>query len=79
MAGKAGPRPPVEAAYLDIYASGALENGGVAVSRLVDDSHPAARAKDPDGLAQRPGAFFATRSSPSSSPCQTDSLPGPVL
>jgi hypothetical protein len=59
MAGKAGPRPPVEATYLDVCASGALEDRGVAVSALIDDPHPSARAKDPDGLAQRPGAFFA--------------------
>jgi hypothetical protein len=59
VAGKAGPRPPVEATYLDVYASGALEHGGVAVSALIDDPHPSSRAKDPDGLAQRPGALFA--------------------
>ena len=59
MAGKAGPRPPVEATHLDVYASGALEDRGVAVSALIDDPHAPARAKDPDRLAERPGAFFA--------------------
>lgn len=39
MAGKAGPRPPVEATHLDVYASGALKDRGVAVSALIDDPH----------------------------------------
>jgi hypothetical protein len=34
MARKAGPRPPVEVTYLDFYASGTLEDEGVAVSVL---------------------------------------------
>lgn len=36
MAGKAGPRPPVEATHLDVYAPGGLEDRGVAVSTLID-------------------------------------------
>jgi hypothetical protein len=45
--------------YLDVHASGALKDGGVEVSALIDDAHPSPRAKDPGGLAQGPGAFFA--------------------
>jgi len=59
MAGKAEPRPPVEAAYLDVHASGALKDGGVPIGAVIDDADPSARAKDPDGLAEGPGAFGA--------------------
>src|SRR5215469_15214542 len=59
MAGKAGPRPPVEVTYLDVHASGTLKDGGVAVSAVIDNAHLPARAKDPDGFAKCPGAFFA--------------------
>ena len=52
---------PVEVTYLDVHASGALEDWGVAVSAVIDDADPSARAKDPDGFAKRPGAFFAAR------------------
>src|SRR5258707_7082035 len=59
MAGKAERRPPVEAAYLDVHASGAVKDGGIPVSAVIDDAHPPARAKAPDGLAESPGAFLA--------------------
>jgi len=59
MAGKAERRPPVEAAYLDLHASGAVKDGGVPVGAVIDDAHPSARAKDPDSLAESPGEFFA--------------------
>ena len=59
MAGKAERRPPVEATYLGVHASGALKDGGVPVGAVIDDAHLPARAKDPDGFAKCPGAFFA--------------------
>src|ERR1700733_1816957 len=59
MAGEAGPRPPVEGTYLDIHASGALEDRGVAISAVIDDAHLAAWAKDSDGFVKRLGASFA--------------------
>lgn len=59
MAWEAECCPPVELTYLDVYASGALQDEGIEVSVPVDDAHPAARAKHPSGLAQGPGAFFA--------------------
>jgi hypothetical protein len=59
MAGKAERRPPVEATYLGVHASGALKHGGVPVGAVIDDAHLPARAKDPDGFAKCPAAFFA--------------------
>src|ERR1700728_1102925 len=59
MAGEAGPRPPVEGTYLDVHASSALQDRGVTVGAIIDDAHPAARAKDSDGFVQRRGALFA--------------------
>jgi len=47
MAGKAERRPPVEATYLDLHASGAVKDGGIPVGAVIDDAHPPARAKDP--------------------------------
>ena len=58
MAGKAERRPPVQAAYLNLHASGAVKDGGIPVSAVIDDAHSSAPAKDPDGLTQSPGAFF---------------------
>lgn len=45
--------------YLNVCASGVLEDGGVAVSAVVDDAHLPARAKDPDGFTKCPGTFSA--------------------
>jgi hypothetical protein len=43
VARKAECCPPVELAYLDVRASGVLQDGGIEVSTLVDDAHPSAR------------------------------------
>ena len=59
VAGKAERCPPVEVPYPDVHASGASKDGGVAVSADIDDAHPPARAKDPDGFPESLGAFFA--------------------
>ena len=59
MAGKAERCAPVEVTYLDVHASGALQDRSVAVSAVIDDAHLSARAKDPDGFAKRLGAFLA--------------------
>lgn len=59
VAGKAERRPPVEVTDLDVHAAGALQDGGVPVSAVIDDADPPARTKDPDGFAQSPGAFLA--------------------
>ena len=59
VAGKAERRPPVEATYLDVHASSALKDGGVAVSVDIDDAHLSARAKYPDGFAESIGAFVS--------------------
>ena len=57
VAGKAERRPPVEATYLDVHASSASKDWGVAVSVDIDDAHLSARAKYPDGFAESIGAF----------------------
>jgi hypothetical protein len=51
VAGKAEPRPLVEATYLNVHTSGAVKDGGVAVSAVIDDTHSSARAMDPHGFA----------------------------
>jgi hypothetical protein len=59
VAGKTERCPPVEVTYLNVHASGAPQDGGVAVGAVIDDAHLPARAQDPDGFAKSPGAFLA--------------------
>jgi hypothetical protein len=53
------PTPPGPT-YLDTPAFGALKDGGVTVSTVVDDAHLSTRANDPGSFTKCLGAFFAT-------------------
>jgi len=56
VAGKAERHPPVEATYLDVHASSALKDSGVAVGAVIDDARLSARGTDDlDSLSRYDG------------------------
>ena len=58
VAGKAEPRSPVQAAHLDVGAAGSPKDASVSACTGASTMRMPAGAKDSDGFAQCPGAFF---------------------